>query len=238
MIGEHNPVVVALDLPTAESALRMARQVASEVGALKIGLGLLMGPGPATIAAVGSLDLPVLADAKLHDIPNTVRHASEQLGRMGARWITVHAAGGRAMCEAAVEGLASGADGAPAGVIAVTVLTSLGESELAAIGVPSGAGKQTARLTRLAAAAGCEGAVCSTRQLGVVRQVEPDLVRFVPGIRRVGEDKGDQVETATPGEAIAKGADFIVVGRPIIGADDPVAAAQQIARAAGQADDM
>jgi len=120
-----NPVIVALDVASAEDALRLARLVAPAVGGFKIGLGLLMGPGPGVTKAIASLGRPVFVDAKLHDIPSTVSRASEQLGRLGVRWVTAHGMGGAAMLEAAVAGLQAGSRAAEAGVLAVTVLTML-----------------------------------------------------------------------------------------------------------------
>lgn len=221
-------LLVALDLPGAEEAVRMADRLAPHVGGFKVGLELLMGAGPATVAAVADLGLPVFADAKLHDIPTTVERAAERLGRYGARWVTCHALGGRAQLEAAATGLAAGA-GSPAGVLAVTVLTSLEHRDLAELGLPGSAGRMTSRLARLAEDAGCEGVICSVRELGVVAEVAPRLVKVTPGIRPEGADPGDQARVATPAEAVRRGADYLVVGRPILGAADPVEAARRIA---------
>jgi orotidine-5'-phosphate decarboxylase len=223
-----NPILVALDLPSAEAAVRMAQTVQPHVGGFKVGLELLLGPGPGTVAAVAALGSPVFADAKLHDIPNTVRAAARQLAGMGARWITVHASGGTAMMEAAVEGANEGAGDAEVGILAVTVLTSLSSADVADVGVTGSPGKQVARLARLAAAAGVEGVVCSVRELGDVHQVAPSLIRVTPGIRPAGTECGDQARVATPAEAIRRGADRIVVGRPITRAADPRGAAAAI----------
>jgi orotidine-5'-phosphate decarboxylase len=223
-----NPLLVALDFASAEEAVRAAKPLASHVGGFKVGLELLLGPGPATVAAIRQLGVPVFADAKLHDIPRTVERAARQLGRLGARWVTVHAAGGLKMIEAAVSGLREGAGGREAGVLGVTVLTSMEPSELATVGVGGTPGKQTARLARLAAAAGAEGVVCAVRELGDVGQVAPRLLKVTPGIRPAGADRDDQARVATPAEAVRRGADLIVVGRPITRAKDPVAAARAI----------
>ena len=227
--------MVALDVSTAEETIRMARMVAPAVGAFKIGLGLLMGPGPAVTKVLSSVTRPIFVDAKLHDIPSTVRRAAVQLGRMGARWVTAHALGGAEMLEAAVEGLEEGARGGPAGVLAVTVLTSSGPSTLTQVGIHQSAGKQTARLAKLAHQAGCEGVICPGSQLGVVKDSAPGLLRVVPGIRPRGDDPGDQVHVTTPAEAMERGADLIVVGRPITAAADPLQAAEAIAAEALQA---
>lgn len=224
----ENPVLVALDVPTAEEAVRLAERLAPHVGGFKVGLELLLGPGPATVAAIRQLGKPVFADAKLADIPNTVEAAARQLGALGARWVSVHASGGLDMIKAAVAGLVEGARGNETGVLAVAVLTSLDGPGLASVGVSGTVGKQTARLARLAAAAGAEGVVCSVRELGDVGQVAPGLLRVTPGIRPAGTDPDDQARVATPVEAVRRGADLLVIGRPITRAKDPVAAAKAI----------
>jgi orotidine-5'-phosphate decarboxylase len=228
-----NPVLVALDLPTAEEAVRMAERLAPHVGGFKVGLELLMGPGPATVAAIRRLGKPVFVDAKLADIPNTVRAAARQLGALGARWVSVHASGGLDMIRAAVAGLAVGARGNEAGILAVTVLTSLDGNQLASVGIAGTVGKQTARLARLAAEAGAEGVVCGVRELGDVRQVAPGLMRVTPGIRPSGTAPDDQARVATPVEAVKRGANLLVIGRPITRAKDPVGAAKAITEELG-----
>jgi len=224
------PIVVALDVPNAEEAIRLARAVSDSVGGFKIGLELLMGPGAGLVGVLNQLGKPVFVDAKLHDIPQTVERAARQLGMAGARWLTAHAAGGPAMLEAAVKGLRSGARGRPAGILAITVLTSLNDAILAHSGVPVTAGKLTSKRARLAAEAGVEGVVCSVKELGVISEVAPELAKVTPGIRPIGSDPADQQRVATPEEAIRRGADLLVIGRPITRAADPGAAAAEIAR--------
>jgi orotidine-5'-phosphate decarboxylase len=221
------PVAVALDLPSGEQAIRLARAVSPHVGAFKIGLELLTGPGPVLVSALAELGKPVFCDAKLHDIPNTVGRAAANLARAGARWITVHAGGGPAMLEAAAAGAARGAP--DTGILAITVLTSLTASDLARVGMGDSVGRQVSRLARLASEHGAEGAVCSVKELGDIAQSAPDLLRVTPGIRPAGSDHGDQARVATPQEALERGADLLVIGRPITAADDPVAAAAAIA---------
>jgi orotidine-5'-phosphate decarboxylase len=228
MVISHNPLIVALDFSEARAALDVATQLAPHVGGFKVGLELLMGPGPGTVAAVRELGLPVFVDAKLHDIPNTVNRAARALGAVGARWVTAHGAGGQAMLEAAVEGLNVGAAGHDSGVLAITVLTSLSADDLVATGLNATPGRQVARMARLAAAAGTEGVVCAVRELGDVAQVAPELVKVTPGIRPAASAPDDQMRVATPSEAVARGADWIVVGRPVTRAADPVAAASAI----------
>jgi orotidine-5'-phosphate decarboxylase len=220
--------LVALDVPTAEDAVRMAKLVAPHVGGFKIGLGLLHGPGPGTIAALAELGKPVFADAKLHDIPSQVEAAATRLGRWGARWVTAHVSGGEAMLRAAVNGLTAGSDGA-AGLLGVTVLTSLDAAALGTIGIPTSPGKLVSRMARVASRSGCEGLVCSPQELGVVAEVAPELTTVIPGIRPAGASDDDQSRVATPTDAIRRGADWLVIGRPITRAPDPAAVAATIA---------
>jgi orotidine-5'-phosphate decarboxylase len=222
-----NPIIVALDLPTAEQAIAIAQQVSPHVGAFKIGLGLLHGPGPATIDVLVRLGRPVFADAKLHDIPSQVRTAAERLGNHGARWVTAHVSGGMDMLQAAVEGLEAGAGGATAGVLGVSVLTSLAKQDLERVGIQRSPGQLVGKMAKVAAAARCEGLVCSPQELNVVAQAAPGLLRVTPGIRPTDVDD-DQARTATPSDAIERGASLLVIGRPITQAADPAAAAASI----------
>jgi len=223
-----NPIVVALDVSSGEEALRLAKAVGPHVGAFKIGLELLSGPGPVLVSALAELGKPVFCDAKLHDIPNTVERAAANLARAGARWITVHAGGGPAMVEAAIRGAGHGS--ADTGILCVTVLTSLSASDLALVGIVDSVGRQVSRMARLARDSGAEGVVCGVRELGDVAQVAPGLLRVTPGIRPDGSGADDQARTGTPHEALARGADLLVIGRPITAAPDPAAAAEAIGR--------
>lgn len=223
-----NRIIVALDLDSAESAVRLARQVAPHVGAFKVGLGLLHSVGPGVVSALVDLGKPVFADAKLHDIPTQVGAAARRLGRLGVRWVTAHVSGGDAMLRAASEGLAE-TSGGYAGILGVTVLTSIDGDTLTALGIGSTPGKLVSRMSRVAAAAGCEGVVCSPQELAVVSSVAPELLRVTPGVRPEGSDVGDQRRIMTPQQAFARGADWLVIGRPITAAADPVAAAAALA---------
>lgn len=217
------PLLVALDVDSAESAVRMARLLGPHVGGFKVGLRLLHGPGPGIVGALARLGKPVFADAKLHDIPSQVEAAARRLGSHGARWVTVHASGGRAMVEAAVSGFGGGE-----GILAVTVMTSLDEATLHEAGFATSPGRLTSRLAALAAAAGAEGAVCAPQEIHTVKQAAPALRIVCPGIRPEGSARDDQARTSTPAEAFQRGADWLVVGRPIVNATDPVAAANAI----------
>ncbi len=221
-------VIVALDLPNAEAAVTMAGDVADHVAGFKIGLGLLHGPGPLLISALVALGKPVFVDAKLHDIPSQAEAAARRLGEHGARWVTAHVGGGQGMLEAAVQGLLVGAGAAPAGILGVTVLTSLDEASLARVGINRTPGKLVARMAKVADASGCEGVVSSPKELTIVADVAPNLLRVTPGIRPVDRDD-DQARTMTPTEAVERGADLLVVGRPITAAADPREAAAAIA---------
>lgn len=221
-----NPILVALDVDNAETAVRLARRLEPHVGGFKVGLGLLHGPGPGTVTAVAELGKPVFADAKLHDIPSQVEAAARNLGSLGARWITAHVGGGQAMLESAMAGLTSAnPDG---GILGVTVLTSLAEPDLAAVGVAAAPGKLVSRMAQVAQRSGCEGVICSPRELGIVAQVAPQLLKVTPGIRPGGVTDDDQQRIATPRAALDFGADYLVIGRPITRAQDPVAAAAAI----------
>ena len=228
----HNPIIVALDMPTAQDAVRVAKEVAPHVGAFKIGVGLLYGPGPGTIDALVRLGLPVFADAKLHDIPSQVEMAARNLALHGARWVTAHIGGGQAMLEAAASGLAKGAGHAEAGILGVSVLTSLDKADLQRIGIDRTPGQLVSKMASVAASSGCEGVVCSPLELHVVHQSAPKMITVVPGIRPTAVDD-DQARTATPSDAIEKGASYLVIGRPITAADDPGSAAAAIYESLG-----
>jgi orotidine-5'-phosphate decarboxylase len=222
----NSPLVVALDVRSAEEAVRLARTLAGKVAGFKVGLGLLHGPGPGLVGALARLG-PVFADAKLHDIPSQVQAAARRLGEYGARWVTAHASGGVEMLEAAADGLMAGSGGRQAGILAVTVLTSIDEAASSAL-FGRTPGELTSRLAKRAAEAGVEGVVCSPKELGVVVEVAPALLRVVPGIRPAGAAAHDQRRTATPAEALARGAHLLVVGRPVIAAPDPVEAVARL----------
>jgi orotidine-5'-phosphate decarboxylase len=231
-VVKRNPVIVALDLATAEDAVRLAARVAPHVGAYKVGLGLLHGAGPGIVSALVDLDKPVFADAKLHDIPTQVAAAARRLGRIGVRWVTAHVSGGETMLRAAVDGLGE-ASGGHAGILGVTVLTSLDQEQLASVGIAASPGKLVSKMSRIAAAVQCEGVVCSPQELGVVATVGPDLLRVTPGVRPAGTASEDQSRVMTPSEAISRGADWLVIGRPITADPDPEGAAARIAASLG-----
>ena len=220
-------VLVALDLPTVDRAVSLAHSIKDHVSGFKVGLGLLHSE-PASIERIAELGLPVFADAKLHDIPAQVESAAHALGRRGARWVTAHIPGGSVMLRAAVAGLAEGSDG-EAGILGVSVLTSIGEEDLADIGVRGPADAAVERLVQIAAGVPVEGVVSAVREVAIVRRVAPGLVTVTPGIRPVGVGDDDQKRTATVQMGIAAGSDYLVVGRPITASEDPVSTAAAIA---------
>jgi orotidine-5'-phosphate decarboxylase len=218
-------LVYALDYPDLAAARAGAGRVAGHVGVLKIGLELFVREGPAAIALGEALGCDVFLDLKLHDIPATVERAVRSAVTHGVRYLTVHAAGGRKMLEAAVQASA----GTPLSLLAVTVLTSLDGADLASVGVPDAPAEQALRLARLARAAGIPGLVCSAAEVGVLRrELGPDAILVTPGIRPTGPGADDQKRIATPAIAIRDGASLLVVGRPIRDAADPAEAARSI----------
>ena len=228
-----NPILVALDFHDPAEARSMASSLSEHVGGFKVGLELIMTSGPSVISDIAELGLPVFADTKLHDIPNTVRGAASAVGSHGARWLTVHATGGRAMIEAAIEGMAAHRSADANGVLAVTVLTSLDRGDLVEVGLGSEASKTALTLASLAEDAGAEGVICSPLEVSAVRSAAPSLVRVTPGIRTEGSGSQDQKRVASPEQALAAGADWLVVGRAITRARDPVEAAREIATTVG-----
>ena len=224
-----NPFFVAIDTAEIGRALALARQVRGHAGGLKLGLEFFSAQGPEGVRRVAALGLPLFLDVKLHDIPNTVAKAVEALAPLRPTVLTVHAAGGQAMLEAA-----KAAAPPETKVVAVTVLTSLDESDLAAAGVQGSPTEQVARLANLARKSGIDGIVCSGAEVAQVRAIWPDGFFVVPGVRPAGVDAGDQKRVVTPAEALAKGASVVVVGRAVTDAPDPARAIMDIAASVAQ----
>jgi orotidine-5'-phosphate decarboxylase len=216
-----NPLIVALDVSDLDRADELARSLAPHVGLLKVGLELVWSSGPEAVRRIAT-HAPVFADAKLHDIPNTVEGAAANIGRLGVAMITVHALGGEAMMRAARRGADRGAEEAGSErplVVAVTVLSSQTGEELAS----------PASLAFEAKAAGLDGVVVSGADVREVRDACGEaFCLVVPGIRPPGSNGDDQVRVLTPGEAIERGADYLVVGRPVTAATDPAGVARAI----------
>ena len=232
MARMQNPIIVALDLPGADTALRLAAELAPAVGAFKIGFELFTQAGPDVVRRVRELGAPVFLDLKFHDIPNTVAKAVSVATGMGVSMLTLHTSGGPAMMRAAAQAARDSA--ARAGipvplVLGVTVLTSMDDAELAAVGIREGAAAQVERLARLAAESGIGGLVCSPLEVALLRRVLPPQIQLVtPGIRAGDDAAGDQKRTLSAAEAIAAGATWLVIGRPICAAPNPRAAAERI----------
>lgn len=218
-----NPVFVGLDTSDAGEAAALARAVGPYVGGVKLGLQFFMANGPAGVRAIADTGVPVFLDVKLHDIPNTVAGALKSLAPLNLYMVNVHASGGAAMLAAARDACA-----ATTKLIAVTVLTSLDDSDVAALGVGDGAAAQVTRLARLAQAAGLDGVVCSPHEVAGLRAGWPAGEFVVPGIRPAGSALGDQKRVMTPCEALAAGATMLVIGRPITEAADPAVAAAAV----------
>jgi orotidine-5'-phosphate decarboxylase len=220
-------LIVALDVPTADAALALADRLEDQCQWFKVGLELYVAAGPAIVEKLASRGHSIFLDLKLHDIPNTVASAVRATASLGAGMLTIHAAGGPAMLTAAREAALSLA--APPQLLAVTVLTSMDQPQLSAIGVARTPQEQVALLASLGLEAGIRGFVCSPQEVATVRAIAgPEGVLVTPGIRPSGADKGDQQRIATPTYALDQGASYLVVGRPITQAADPLLAAEAI----------
>lgn len=216
-------LAVALDVDTLDEAEALAKAVAPHFGIAKVGLQMFAGNGIEAVERIKSTGLDVFLDLKLHDIPNTVGSAARQLGHLGVRYTTIHAAGGVPMIQAAVEGLAVGADAAghaPPMVLAVTVLTSM----------PDAPAETLTERAVWAQQGGAGGVVCAVPDLPTIIQAAPDLIPVCPGIRLPKGDTHDQQRIATPSGAIENGAGILVVGRAVTKATDPTATAAAIAQ--------
>ncbi|MGA8531620.1 MAG: orotidine-5'-phosphate decarboxylase [Acidobacteriaceae bacterium] len=219
-------LIVALDVPSAEPALALADRLHGHVRWLKVGLELYCAEGPSLVRQLCSRGFSVFLDLKLHDIPNTVASAVRSAAATGAKLLTIHAAGGPAMLRAAAEAAASLPN--PPQLLAVTVLTSMDPVQLAAIGITTTPADQVQRLAALAADSGITGLVASAEEVGVLRRLYPQATLVIPGIRPAGAAIGDQKRVAAPAAALAAGASFLVIGRPITQALHPVAATEAI----------
>jgi orotidine-5'-phosphate decarboxylase len=225
-----NPVFAALDTPDLPRALEIASAIRPHVGGLKVGLEFITALGPEAVKKIVALGAPVFADTKFHDIPNTVAGASRAIAALGVSIFNVHASGGEAMMRAAKDAAAS--VNPKMKIIAVTVLTSLEDSDLDAVGQKTPARDQVLRLAELTKKSGLDGVVCSAHEIVPLRKaLGDDFLLVVPGIRPAGADLADQKRVMTPAEAQKAGADILVIGRPIVAAKDPVAAAKAIADA-------
>jgi len=227
-----NPIIAALDVPTADQAIDLANEIAPVVGAFKIGSELFTSAGPAVVRQIRATGAAVFLDLKFHDIPNTVAKAVAAATRLDVQMLTVHTSGGLEMMRAAElsaqqTALQSGRN--PPLVLGVTVLTSLDKQALSEIGCGDNIGRQVERLATLAIKAGLRGLVCSPLEIAGLRQILPAKIQLiVPGIRIGNEEPDDQKRTLTPRQALDAGADWLVIGRPIYAATRPREAAEKI----------
>jgi orotidine-5'-phosphate decarboxylase len=237
MTGSTVPrIIVALDVPSAERALSLADSLGPDCDFVKVGSELFTAAGPRVVrdlasGAASGLTRDIFLDLKFHDIPATVRGGARSAAALGATLLTVHASGGREMIEAAVEGA-----GARCGVLAVTILTSLDADVLGEVWGRSVADltEEALRLAEIARSAGAHGVVCSGHEAAAIRQRHGDALKLlVPGIRLAGGDVHDQRRVSTPSSAVAAGASYLILGRAVTAADDPVEA---LARARSEAE--
>ena len=237
-VAKQNPIIAALDVPTAEAALKLAEQIAPTIGAFKIGGELFTSAGPDIVKKIRATGASIFLDLKFHDIPNTVAGAVLSSAAMtGVQLVNVHALGGTAMLHAAAQAISAGV---PMGadrprLIAVTVLTSMDAKAIREVGIGGPPKTRVVKLAKLAKSAGVDGVVASVQEARAIRKAcGRDFLIVTPGVRPASKSDGapgksdDQARTATPTEAIKAGADFLVVGRPITAAPDPRAAAQSI----------
>ena len=221
-------LALAIDVDDLVVATRLARELAPWFGVAKVGLELYSAAGPDAVTTMVELGFDVFLDLKLHDIPTTVGRAARVLGGLGAAYVNMHAAGGESMLRAGADGLREGA--ASAGVaapvpLAVTVLTSDRDAGV----------ERLRERARLAVASGCGGVVCAAADIDTIRDIGPDLITVVPGVRLPGSDRNDQERAATPGDALRAGASLLVIGRTVTAADDRSAAAEAVVRSLGEA---
>ena len=238
-MADKNPIIAALDVPSAEQALKLAAQIAPAVGAFKIGSELFTAAGPDIVKKIRATGAAVFLDLKFHDIPNTVAKAIASAVRLNVQMLTIHASGGGEMMRAAEKSAQETAKslGSPAPlVLGVTVLTSSNNETLAETGCEADAEKQVLRLAQLAVKSGLRGLVCSPLEIAALRKVLPTHIQLVaPGIRSGAGilPADDQKRTLTPCEAIQAGANWLVIGRPIYAAENPRAAAEKILESLG-----
>jgi len=231
-VADKNPIIAALDVSTAEQALKLAEQIAPAVGAFKIGKELFVSAGPDIVKKIRATGASVFLDLKFHDIPNTVAKAVAAATKLDVQMLTVHTSGGGEMMRAAEKSAHDAAKSlgltAPL-VLGVTVLTSSNNETLAEIGCETDTEKQVLRLAQLAVKSGLRGLVCSPLEIVTLRKILPPHIQLVtPGIRTGAEKTDDQKRTLSPREAIQAGANWLVIGRPIYAAENPLAAAEKI----------
>lgn len=227
-MNAHERIFVAFDMTDLDDALELARSLRGLVGGIKLGHEFFTACGPDGVRRCSEVGLPIFLDLKFHDIPTTVAHAIAAASALRPSMLNVHGTGGEAMLRAAAEAAAALGDERPL-VLAVTVLTSLGDSDLAAIGVAGEVREQVTRLALLAKECGLDGVVCAASEIMALRGAAGGGFKLVvPGVRPSWATADDHKRVLTPGEAVALGADYLVIGRPITGATRPPEAARRI----------
>ncbi|MDQ0337575.1 orotidine-5'-phosphate decarboxylase [Caldalkalibacillus uzonensis] len=226
-----NPLIVALDVATGDQALDLVKRINAPDMFVKVGMQLFYAEGPELVQKLRERGINVFVDLKLHDIPNTVKGAAQSLAKLGVSMLTVHCAGGRAMLEAVQEGVEAGSSAAERPlIVGVTQLTSTSEQILnEEIGIPGTVEKAVLHYAILAQSSGMDGVVCAAKEVPLIKSTcGTSFITVTPGIRPFGCDNHDQARVATPRDALRIGSDFLVVGRAIIQAEDPVAAYHNI----------
>ena len=218
--ADQSPIVVALDYPTPKQAIEMAKQLDPNKCRVKVGKELFTASGPAVLEELHKMDFDVFLDLKFHDIPNTCAGAVAAAAELGVWMVNVHASGGERMMNAAAEAIVN-KNNKPI-LIAVTVLTSMEQSDLAGIGLDISPRQQVERLAKLAKQSGMDGVVSSAQEIEMIKKLcGNDFLTVTPGIRPAGSAAGDQRRIMTPQEAVNIGGDYLVIGRPITQAEDP-----------------
>jgi orotidine-5'-phosphate decarboxylase len=226
-LSPRDRLIVALDVPSALEAQKLIAKIGDGAAMYKIGKQLFTSEGPGLVRDLVSSGRKIFLDLKYHDIPNTVASAVKSAAELKVHMLTVHASGGGKMLRAAAEAAAQSPNNPL--VLAVTVLTSMADEDLHDVGIAGSAQEQVVRLAKLAQKSGLAGLVASPGEVKALRkELGPEMKIVTPGVRPAGSDKGDQARVATPADAIANGADYIVVGRPITAAPDPAAAVKAI----------
>ena len=223
----HSPIIVALDFPSQADALALVERLDPSRCRLKVGKELFTRSGPALVEKLVGSGYEVFLDLKFHDIPNTVAAACRAAADLGVWMVNIHALGGRRMMEAAREAVDKSANSPK--LIAVSILTSMGQDDLSEIGLPGSPGENVQRLARLAQQAGMDGLVCSPQEVAMLREtLGPAFDLVTPGLRPAWSEKGDQTRITTPSQAIVMGSTYLVIGRPITAAPEPLMALQRI----------
>jgi orotidine-5'-phosphate decarboxylase len=231
-VMKNKKLIIALDVETPGKALDLVKKLHSVAGMFKVGAQLFTAAGPQIVRDILAQDSKVFLDLKFHDIPHQIAGAARAAAELGVSLFTIHASGGSEMMQRAVDSVneVAAKRGTRSAILAITVLTSIDTTILNQIGITSTPSESVARLAKLAEAAGVDGVVASPQEIETIRQTvtRPEFLVVTPGIRPAANESGDQKRVATPSAAIAAGASYLVVGRPITGAPDPLQAAHEI----------